>query len=525
MTKRFRRHNARLLGWLKAAFVGLATTAALIAMSFVPLWGALALGTGCGLLTFAAIDLGILAAVISLSLPITAADPMAGMAFLVLGIITIRYLGADGGRVFLIIALALAGASTGSTWAVVAIAGYLLGTSEGALAAAVACASLVVAGLLTGRAAAGATFTGGSEATRLLAFGEQIAGKDVPWPETFFSAQWLAQAFGGFNADSVQRFVDTFAGVSHPVALVAQPGLWALGAVVAGVLVKQGRRTRRRAVSIVGAGLGALVPALGAFALNSAVGLSLETQTIALQAALSAFAAIVFVGVAEWIFPLEAIAAAPGTRPLTMAAEDADVDELLRLIASAEERLTTEHTTNKVVMITDMKSFSRMTEEDGSILTAKAIQKHRDLLLPIIEKHGGHGKSTGGDGLVAAFDTPEGALVAAAEMQRALDAHNTSHPDERQMTVRIGVADGEVVLDKRGRPFIGAALNLAARVMNLADGGQAFVTAGVVSQTPGAVTTAVLGEFELKNIAMPVRIAEILWAPGQQPVDPKTREG
>ena len=107
-------------------------------------------------------------------------------------------------------------------------------------------------------------------------------------------------------------------------------------------------------------------------------------------------------------------------------------------------------------MITDMKSFSRMTEEDGSVATAKAIQRHRDLLLPIIQRHNGCGKSTGGDGLVAAFESAADALLAAAEMQRALATHNAAHPDEREIWVRIGLASGEVVLDKGGRPFIGA---------------------------------------------------------------------
>ena len=129
-------------------------------------------------------------------------------------------------------------------------------------------------------------------------------------------------------------------------------------------------------------------------------------------------------------------------------------------------------------MITDMKSFSRMTEEDGSVATAKAIQRHRDLLLPIIQRHNGSGKSTGGDGLVSAFESRADALLAAVEMQRALRAHNAAHPDEREIWVRMGIASGEVVLDKGGRPFIGAGLNLAARVMNLADGGQVFSTAG-----------------------------------------------
>jgi class 3 adenylate cyclase len=229
--------------------------------------------------------------------------------------------------------------------------------------------------------------------------------------------------------------------------------------------------------------------------------------------------------VATWdkVFTLIPIAATGGAAS-GIATEDADVDELLRLIATAEDKLASQHTTNKVVMITDMKAFSRMTEEDGSMMTAKAIQRHRDLLLPLIEKNNGKGKSTGGDGLVAAFDGAADAIKAAAQMQRALTDSNAAHPNEREMWVRIGIASGEVVLDKSGRPFIGGALNLAARVMDLADGGQAFATAAVAAAAPDArVRTFSFGEFQLKNIARPEEVFELLWAEGQEPREPRAR--
>jgi len=92
------------------------------------------------------------------------------------------------------------------------------------------------------------------------------------------------------------------------------------------------------------------------------------------------------------------------------------------------------------------------------------------------------------------------------------------------MSVRIGVADGEVVLDKSGRPFIGAALNLAARVMNLADGGQAFATQAVVAEAGGAFAVHSHGEFQMKNIAAPVEVVEVLWADDQMPQAPRFTE-
>jgi class 3 adenylate cyclase len=193
------------------------------------------------------------------------------------------------------------------------------------------------------------------------------------------------------------------------------------------------------------------------------------------------------------------------------------------MISTAEEELASKHTVQRTVLITDMKSFSRMTQELGSTETARLVQRHRDLLLPIVEKSGGRGKSTGGDGLLAAFDAPAAAVGATIEMQRALAAYNASRPGEDAILIRAGIASGEVVLDKGGKPFLGDALNLAARVMSLADGGQVFVT-GVDAAAAGTLPFGSVshGEFRLKNITEPVDIVEVLWSADQQGRAPHT---
>jgi len=98
-------------------------------------------------------------------------------------------------------------------------------------------------------------------------------------------------------------------------------------------------------------------------------------------------------------------------------------------------------------------------------------------------------------------------------MQRALQEYNHSHPDEWDISVRVGIASGDVVLDRAGRPLIGNVLNLAARVMNLADGGCILVTRSIADSGRGAkVRLHSHGTFTLKNIAEPVEVIEVLWS-------------
>jgi class 3 adenylate cyclase len=509
-------HRTRTLRtWLSTAIVALATYAGLAGLHFSPGWGAALLALGAGALAVFSIDLGVLASIVALSLPLLAASPVLGITFLILGIAALRYLGDDGGRAYFIIAAAVAGAFFGPAWAAAALAGYILGVAEGALAAAIACLAVQALGLSLGQGVLGATVAGGTSA--LL--------DTAAMPANMLSPSWVAASFSGIDAGSVDRTLAAFTGASNTWALVLQPVLWAIAAATAGALAHYLRESDRDYLSPLAAVSGAAVPALGVVVVGPLLGIELPSSTVAIALVSSTVVAGVLAFVWDRAFPAPVPASQPAvsaTSPVsTVASDDADVDELLRLIATAEDRLAVEHTTTATVLITDMKSFARMTEEDGSVLTAKAIQRHRDLLLPVIDSFGGHGKSTGGDGLVAAFDDPSRAAQAAVEMQRTLDDHNRAHPHERELKVRIGVADGEVVLDKRGRPFIGAALNLAARVMNIAEGGQALATLSVASASMAAVRTHSHGAFALKNLAQPVEVVELLWRDDQLPADPR----
>ncbi|MRR12941.1 hypothetical protein EG835_10870, partial [bacterium] len=294
-----------------------------------------------------------------------------------------------------------------------------------------------------------------------------------------------------------------------------------IGAGVTGLIAPKSEKRPALMLAAVAAGIVTLTAGTAA-AQQVLSPTAVPIGSMATAALTSLVVALAYVAVWEYVFPKVIVKQSAAVRPGTMSTEDADVDELLRLIATAEDELASKHTTQATVMITDMKSFSKMTEEEGSFVSAKTIQRHRDLLLPVIEKHGGHGKSTGGDGLVAAFQSPTNAVTAATEMQALLRERNATHASERAIIIRIGIAMGEVVLDKGGRPFIGNGLNMAARIMNLGDGGQVFVSrdvADALGEIPG-VRTADHGDYTLKNIAEPVRLVEVLWADDQEPTPP-----
>ncbi len=466
MASRIVRRNEGQLRLLRGGAFALFSGWALYQMDFAPLGAAFAIAVLVGAIALFSPGLGVIVSVIALSLPILAADLVAGAVFLVVGLAAVTYLGQDNARSFLIIALAFVGVVYGPLWAAAAIAGYIMGASEGAVAAVLACLALEAAGIALGVPAYGLVVTGGS-GTALVSF--QNA------PENLITFGWMSEAV---ETVAPQRTLDSLTGIHSIAMLIVQPILWGAAAAVTGSIRRPLNDPRRAPFGLLAAAAGVATLALtSTIALAALADGPLDFAAIGLATVTSLVVAVAFVAVWEYVFPpIARRVTAPRAGSTSMQSEDADVDELLRLIATAEDELANKHTVESFVMITDMKSFSAMTEEEGSFTSAKTIQRHRDLLLPIIGEYQGHGKSTGGDGLVASFDSAANAVHAAQAMQRTLVEHNASHSSERDIIIRIGIASGEVVLDKGGRPFIGNALNLAARVMNLGDGGQILTT-------------------------------------------------
>lgn len=511
MTQVVKRRNAEALRWLRAATFASTTAWALANMSFSPGAAAYGIALAVGVVALFAPGIAVLIAVIAMSLPLLAANLLVGAIFLVVGFAAIQYLGQDDGRAFLAIITAFIAATYGPVWGVIAIAGYMMGASEGAIAAILACLVIEAAGLVTGTATIGLIHTGGT-LPPLVDLSSH--------PDNLLGFGWLRTSLDSMDPNALLKVL---ADAPSKSLLILQPAILAIGASVAGLLKRPAEDPRRILFAPVATAVSVVTLAVASYAASEALAPQAPTMTsVAITAAVSLIAAVAVTGLFEWSCPPLPRKASVATRQGSMSAEDADVDELLRLIATAEDQLTSKHTTERIVMITDMKSFSKMTEEDGSVVSAKAIQRHRDLLLPVIERHGGSGKSTGGDGLVAAFTSAAEAISAAADMQSTLSEYNSAHDSERDIVVRIGMAQGEVVLDKGGRPFIGNALNLAARVMNLGDGGQILAAASVsnASGPPPGIRLASHGPFELKNIAEPVEVVEVLWSPDQAPLSP-----
>ena len=162
------------------------------------------------------------------------------------------------------------------------------------------------------------------------------------------------------------------------------------------------------------------------------------------------------------------------------------------------------------ILAADVAGYSRLMgiDEEG---THKDLKAHcHELVEPKIQQHRGRMIKNTGDGFLAEFTSVLDAVRCATEIQQGMILRNGKTPDERRIEFRIGVHQGDIIIDSGD--IFGDGVNVAARLEGIADPGGICVSARVQEDVRGNLDLALddIGEQRLKNIERPVRVYRIL---------------
>jgi adenylate cyclase len=91
------------------------------------------------------------------------------------------------------------------------------------------------------------------------------------------------------------------------------------------------------------------------------------------------------------------------------------------------------------VLHADMVGYSRLIGVDDAGTLQRLRSLRANLIEPAIEEHGGRIVQTGGDSLLVVFDSVDGAVRCAVEVQERLPAHDGDQPPDRAIRFRIGI--------------------------------------------------------------------------------------
>jgi predicted ATPase/class 3 adenylate cyclase len=155
-------------------------------------------------------------------------------------------------------------------------------------------------------------------------------------------------------------------------------------------------------------------------------------------------------------------------------------------------------------LFTDIEGSTRLWDERPDEMQ-EALARHDATLRDVIESHGGYIFATGGDGFAAAFSTPVDAVDAAIEGQRTLA--DQAIDSSMALRVRMGLHTGTA--EERDGNYFGPVLNLAARIMSCAWGGQIVASAVCASLSDRSVVVTALGPVRLAGVELPVEVCQI----------------
>ena len=168
-----------------------------------------------------------------------------------------------------------------------------------------------------------------------------------------------------------------------------------------------------------------------------------------------------------------------------------------------ERRLTT-------ILSADVVGYSRLMgdEEAGTLAALKALRQ--ELIDPKAKQYKGRTIKVMGDGALMEFASVVNAVTFAVDVQCTMRQRNVDVPQEKQITYRIGINIGDVIVEDDD--IFGDGVNVAARLEGLAEPGGICVRRNVRNQVRDKLdlTFEDLGEIEVKNIVRPIRAFRVV---------------
>jgi class 3 adenylate cyclase len=171
-----------------------------------------------------------------------------------------------------------------------------------------------------------------------------------------------------------------------------------------------------------------------------------------------------------------------------------------RLDAQRTDARLTKRVTKTFVFtdIVDSTKFSELMKERWETVVLKV---HDETIKRLASDHGGEVVKSTGDGFFLAFPQPSAAVDAAVAIQKQLELQ--AFPAE----VRIGLHTTEAQDDSGD--YHGEGINLAARIGELAGGGQILASSNSITGIPHVCSSP--EEAQLKGVSEAVQITSIDW--------------
>ncbi len=161
-----------------------------------------------------------------------------------------------------------------------------------------------------------------------------------------------------------------------------------------------------------------------------------------------------------------------------------NIEQVLQERAKLDQVLNEKFSKKMAIVFTDVCGYTAYMDKHGDILGRAWMQKHHDIVFPIIENHGGKVLVIMGDGLMCSFEDTLLAVKSCVEAQKALGGHNGKVSSEDEIHVSIGINAGKILVDNQH--IAGDAVNVASRIESVAGKDEILVSEDVYEEIRGS---------------------------------------
>ena len=169
------------------------------------------------------------------------------------------------------------------------------------------------------------------------------------------------------------------------------------------------------------------------------------------------------------------------------------------------------------MVFADISGSASLYEAMGNERAAEAVTQLTHWISGMVESHGGRVVKTLGDGVLGVFGDAAGAVTAMATMLRQHQQRQDRWPHPLRMSVRAGVATGEVI-DVDGDCY-GDAVNVASRLCERAGPAEIWATEATVLLADAAadVLFRKLGMMEIRGKTELLMLYQVEWRENEAP--------
>ncbi len=157
------------------------------------------------------------------------------------------------------------------------------------------------------------------------------------------------------------------------------------------------------------------------------------------------------------------------------------------------------------ILFTDITSSTALTQSLGDVKAQDLVRAHNEIVRDALRVSGGSEIKHTGDGIMASFASPSGALDCAIAIQR-----DVASRDDTSLGVHIGINAGEPVAEDND--LFGTSVQLARRICDKASAGEILVSDVVRQLVAGKqFLFADRGDVALRGFEDPARLYELRW--------------